>query len=488
MLRFYIPKQKWRIAMFKSENEVTKYIADNEIKMIDLRFCDLFGRWHHITVPSEMPKRGLFENGVGFDASSVPGFKSIESGDMAMLPDISTGFMDVFCKVPTIAFICDIVEADNKKSFHRDPRCIAAKAEEYLKKTGIADESRWGPEFEYYVFNNLKIINRKFKSGYEIFSNEANMSRNIDEFTGIPIGKGKGYHAIPPIDQLNDMRSETVEILEGIGIPVNYHHHEVGGYGQLEIEILLDTLKKSADFGMIIKYIVKMIAYEYEMIATFMPKPIYKEAGNGMHFHQHLFKGGKPLFYDKNGYAGLSELALNYIAGILKNGPALLALTNPSTNSYNRLVPGFEAPVNLFFSLANRSAAIRIPKYCTKPEQKRIEFRPPDATCNMYVAMSAMLLAGIDGIINKLNPVDLGFGPYDINIFDLKPKDRKKIKPLPASLDEALKALENDHKFLLQGGVFTEDTIEAWIQYKSNESLEVNSRPHPFEHELYLDL
>ena len=474
--------------MFNSLKEISEYISENEIKMIDLKFCDLFGRWHHITLPVKMIEKGLFENGVAFDGSSIPGFKSLESGDMLMIPDLSTGFHDVFCSIPTVSFLCNTVEADSKKDFYRDPRNIAKKAEEFLKSTGIADDSKWGPEFEYYIFDNVKFKNDRFKTGYQIDSIEANLSDDIEEFAGIPNRRTGGYHAIPPMDQINDIRSETVDILENMGISVNYHHHEVGGPGQSETEILLASLKKAADYGMIIKYVIKMIAYENNMIATFMPKPIFEEAGNGMHFHQHLFKNGKPLFYDKNGYAGLSKLAHNYIAGILKHGPALLALTNPSTNSYRRLVPGYEAPVNLFFSLANRSAAIRVPKYCTEPDQKRIEFRPPDATCNMYVAMSAMLLAGIDGIKNNMDPGELGFGPYDVNIFKLSERERKKIKPLPASLGEALDALQKDQEFLLQGDVFTEDIIETWIECKYNEFSDIRSRPHPYEFELYLDM
>jgi len=474
--------------MFDSIVNMEKYIKDNNIKMIDLKFCDLFGRLHHITVPSARCKDGLFDEGVGFDSSSIAGFKSLESGDMALLPDINTAFPDEFCNLSTLSFLCNIVEADTKNPFHRDPRYIARKAEDYLKNTGIADESRWGPEYEYYMFDNVKYKNNTFKSGYEVISEEANQFEDTEDLTGLPIRKGKGYHAIPPMDKLNDLRSESVEILEDIGIPVKYHHHEVGGPGQSEIEVNLNGLRKSADNGMIIKYIIKMTADIYGMIATFMPKPLFDEAGNGMHFHQHLFKNGKPLFYDENGYGGLSELALNYIAGILKHSPALLALTNPSTNSYKRLVPGYEAPVNLFFSLANRSAAIRIPKYCTSPEEKRIEFRPPDATCNMYIAMSAMLMAGIDGIKNKLNPKELGFGPYDINIFEMKPKERKKIKPLPSSLNEALNALEKDYKFLLEGDVFKKDVIDTWIEYKRNELLIINRRPHPYEIELYIDI
>jgi glutamine synthetase len=384
--------------------------------------------------------------------------------------------------VPTICFICDIVDAESRLPFQRDPRNIARKAENYLKKTGIADLSVWGPEFEYYVFEEVNVNTSGLTFGYRIVPCEG------ERKGAFGLKTHAGYHALPPEDKLACLRDRTVVLLEEAGVKVNYHHHEVGGHGQVEIEVDLAPLVKMSDISMMVKYFARMAADEAGMIATFMPKPIHGEAGNGMHFHQHLFKGGKPLFYSKTGYAGLSKLALHYVAGLLKHAPALLAITNPSTNSYKRLVPGFEAPVNCFFSLGNRSAAIRIPKYASTPETKRIEFRPSDATGNIYSSMAAQLMAGIDGVKSKLDPESLGFGPLDVNVFDMTPEERSRIKPLPSSLTDALRELERDHGFLLEGGVFDEAIIEDWIKLKLDMDIRpVRDRTHPLEVQLYLD-
>jgi len=477
--------------LFKSPKEVMKFAQNKKIEMVDLKFIDLFGRWHHLSLPQSQLNMNMFKTGIPFDGSATPGFKPVESGDMTLIPDIKTAKLDPFWNVPTLSFICSSFEINDSIPFKREPRYIAQKAEEYLIKTGIADESLWSTEFEFYIFDSISYKNDINMASYIIDSNEADWNSGLLEVKnlGHKIPSHSGYHAIPPLDDLFQVRTEMVKLIEEGGIPVRYHHHEVGGPGQSEIEILEDTLTNMGDITMWIKYVVKMVAKKYDHTVTFMPKPLYNEAGNGMHFHQHLFKNGKPLFYGKKGYAGLSPLALYYIGGLLTHGRALLAFTNPSTNSYKRLVPGFEAPVKLFFSLANRIAAIRIPKYAIAPQEKRIEFRPPDGTCNVYLALAAQLMAGIDGIKKKIDPTKAGFGPFDQNIFVLDPKEREKIKSLPTTLKEALEALKEDHEFLLKGNVFTEDLLEIWIDHKLNkEHNEVRNRPHPYEMTLYYDV
>jgi glutamine synthetase len=459
--------------------------------MVDLKFTDLFGHWHHLTVPVARLDEELFVGGEAFDGSSTPGFKRVESSDMAIVPDPGTCTMDPFWDMPTISMICNIVEADTKQPFPRDPRRVAKLTEEYLKKTGIADVALFAPEFEYYIFDSISYKNDVNMSSYLIDSEEADWNTGMlaPKNLGHKIPRKSGYHAIPPLDNLYNVRSETADIIERSGIPVRFHHHECGGPGQSEIEIATCPLRAAGDAGMWIKYVVKNVAKKHDKTVTFMPKPLYNESGSGMHFHQQLFKGGRPVFYDKKGYAGLSKTALCYIGGILKHGRALLGLTNPSTNSYKRLLPGFEAPVKLFYSLANRSAAIRIPKYPTASHEKRMEFRPPDATCNPYLAMSAMLLAGIDGIRRKIDPVQAGFGPFDMNVTAMPQEQRDKIVSLPTSLKEALDALDADHEFLLQGGIFSEEFIRVWIDYKmEHEYNEVRNRPHPYEMSLYYDV
>jgi glutamine synthetase len=427
------------------------------------------------------------EKGVGFDGSAV-GLKSVKAGDMVLVPDLGTGFMDPFWDTPTLSFICTTLEADTHAVFVNDPRNIALRAEAYLQSTGLADESRWGPEFEFYIFDRVSYeygINRAY---YEIFSAEADWN-SAQGGHGHYIPAHGGYHAIPPKDALYKLRSEIASHLEKMGVPVKYHHHEVGGPGQCEIETPMMGLIQSGDASMIIKYVTKMTAHQHGQTATFMPKPLYGEAGSGMHFHQHLFKKKKNIFYDPKGYGCLSQEGLYYIGGLLKHGAALLAITNPSTNSYRRLVPGYEAPVNAFFSLGNRSAAVRIPKYANQPETARTEFRPPDATGNVYLMLAAMLMAGLDGIRNKIDPTANGFGPIDQNIFAWSEEQRAAIKSLPASLNEALRALEDDHDFLLAGGVFSEELIKQWVDYKRNaEYFAVRNRPHPYEMSLYFDV
>ncbi|MCP4631392.1 MAG: type I glutamate--ammonia ligase [candidate division Zixibacteria bacterium] len=475
---------------FKTEEDVLKYAKDKDITTVDLKFPDLIGRIHHVTIPA-VQLQDTLEHGIPFDGSSVPGFKSVESGDMALFPDIGTAKIDPFWEENTISFLCKILEPGSDEPFSRDPRYIVRKALSYMKSAGIADLSLWGPEFEFYIFDSVLYQNDINSSGYIIDSEEAawNTYKEGPDNLGNKIPHGGGYHAAPPLDHFYNLRTEMASIMAASGIDIRYHHHEAGGPGQSEIEVLLSPLEKMADDAMWIKYIIKMTARKNNKTVTFMPKPLYDEAGSGMHFHQMLFKDGKPLFYEKGNYADLSKLALYYIGGILKHGRALLALTNPSTNSYKRLIPGFEAPVNLFFSLANRSAAIRIPKDAITPEKKRIEFRPSDATCNMYLAMTAQLMAGLDGIINKIDPVEEGYGPYDENVFNWNEQQRSKLQYLPFSLLEALECLKKDHEFLLKGDVFTTDLIEKWIDYKTyQEYYNVRNRPHPMEIKLYYDV
>jgi glutamine synthetase len=480
--------------MFRTIAEAVTFVRDKGIESIDLKFVNLFGGWHHISLPPAQLGPAMMAEGVGFDGSSTPGFKTVEAGDMVLIPDLTTAFIDPFPQMKTLSFVCDVYEADTKQPYYRDPRGIVRRASKYLEDSGIADDtSRWSPEFEFYVFDEVRYVNGQNLAYYEVASGEAPAER-LDRgrvAQGTVISRQRGYHAIPPGDRGNDLRNEIVRLLEAAGIEVRYHHHEVGASGQQEIEVEGGPLLRMADVTLMVKYFVRNAAVAAGRHATFMPKPIYREAGSGMHFHQHLFKRGQPLFYDPERYGGLSKLAESYVAGILAHAPALVGLTNPSTNSFKRLVRGFEAPVNAFYSLANRSAAIRIPKYATTPDTKRIEFRPPDATCNPYLAMAAMLMAGLDGVKRGLDPRTLGFGPFDQNLFRTATEAelREKIRPLPRSLSGALDALQADHAFLLEGGVFTEDIIQGWIDAKRDtEVLEIQQRPHPYEIELYFNV
>lgn len=473
--------------MFQTYEQAMRFMVEHEMQMVDLKFCDLYGRWHHLTLPVGQFTPELMENGIGFDGSAV-GLKSVKAGDMVLVPELSTAMRDPFWDTPTLSFVCTTLEADTHEVFTNDPRNIAIRAAAYLRATGIADESRWGPEYEFYIFDSVSFEYGSNRASYRIDCAEADWN-SAEGGHGHYIPLHGGYHAIPPKDQLFNLRTEMTLQLQAMGIPVKYHHHEVGGPGQSEIETPMMGLVQAGDATMIIKYVTKMTAHAHGKTVTFMPKPLYGEAGSGMHFHQHLFRAGHNVFYDPNGYGCLSQTALYYIGGLLTHGAALLAFTNPSTNSYSRLVPGFEAPVNAFFSLGNRSAAVRIPKYATQPESARMEFRPPDATCNVYLALAAQLLAGLDGIQKKIDPTEAGFGPIDANIFAWTEEQRTKIKSLPASLNEALIAVENDHDFLLAGDVFSEMLIRQWVEYKRNqEYYPVRNRPHPYELSLYFDV
>ncbi|BDU68802.1 glutamine synthetase [Geothrix oryzae] len=471
--------------MFNGFEQARQFIQAHSVRMIDLTFSDLWGRWHHVSIPASQFNEQLMRDGVGFDGSSV-GLKSVKSGDMVLIPDLATGHMDPFWEAPTLSFICSAYEADTKAPFPVDPRNIAIRAEAYLKETGIADQSIWGPEYEFYVFDKVSYENGVNTASYRVDSREADWHSG-EGGHGHFIPLHGGYHAMAPKDQLYNLRAEMCMELEQMGVEVKYHHHEVGGPGQCEIETPLFPLLKAGDATQIVKYVVKMVAHRRNQTATFMPKPLYGEAGSGMHFHQMLMKGGKNLFYDENGYGKMSQEALWYIGGILAHGPALLALTNPSTNSYRRLVPGFEAPISAFFSLGNRSAAIRVPKYADQPETARFEFRPPDATCNVYLALAAQLLAGIDGIQKKLDPTALGFGPIDQNIFGWTEEQRRRIKSLPTSLMEACEALEGDMDFLLAGGAFDRLQLEDYLRHLRAQEAAVRNRPHPYEMALYFE-
>jgi len=472
--------------MFTTFEEARHYVEENDVQMIDMKFADLWGGWHHLTIPQAQFVPALLEDGIGFDGSAV-GLKSVKAGDMVLVPDLSTGFVDPFWDAATLSFICTTLEADTKVTFADDPRNIARRAEQHLVKSGIADQSRWGPEFEFYVFDSVAYENEMNRSGYTVESEEAPWRSGAGGH-GHCIPLHGGYHAIPPKDTLYNLRTKMSLHLQAMGVPIKYHPHEVGGPGQCEIETPLLGLLEAGDVTMIVKYVTKMIAHQHGQTVTFMPKPIYGEAGSGMHFHQHLFKDGHNVFYDPAGYGLLSQPALYYIGGLLLHGAALLAFASPSTNSYRRLVPGFEAPVNAFFSIGNRSAAVRIPRYATEPDQVRFEFRPPDATCNVYLTLAAQLLAGLDGIRRTIDPTEAGFGPIDADIFSWTEEQRAKIRPLPSSLKESLDALADDHDFLLAGEVFSEDLIERWIAFKMDEYYQVRNRPHPYEVELYFDV
>ncbi len=465
---------------------IFQIIKEYKIKMVDLKFMDFPGQWQHFSVPVHELTESSFEEGFGFDGSSIRGWKSINESDMIVVPDPTTAFIDPFIEVPTLSLICDVYDPVTKEKYERCPRYIAQKAEAYLKSTGIADTAYFGPEAEFFIFDDVRFDQNAHEGYYYIDSVEGQWNSGRDEKPNLgykPRYK-EGYFPVPPTDSLNDIRNEMVLIMERCGLQVEAQHHEVATGGQCEIDFRFAPLVKCADNLLIFKYIVKNVARKHGKTATFMPKPIFGDNGSGMHCHQSLWKNGQPLFYG-NGYANLSELALHYIGGILKHAPALCAFTNPTTNSYKRLVPGFEAPVNLAYSQRNRSAAIRIPVYSSSPKAKRIEVRFPDGSCNPYLAFSAMLMAGIDGIINKIDPGE----PLDKDIYSLPPEELKNIPSTPGSLEEALKALEKDHEFLLRGDVFTEDVIEAWIRYKWEKEVNpMRMRPHPYEFMLYFDV
>ena len=453
--------------------------------MVDLKFVDLIGKWQHTSVPFHRLDLDAFEDGFGFDGSSIRGFQPINQSDMLLIPDAATAVMDPFTKHPTLSLICTIQDTITRQNYSRDPRQIALKAEAYLKSTGYADTAFFGPEAEFFIFDDVRFDVKGHEAFYAIDSVEAHWNNGRDEAPnlGHKIRAKEGYFPVPPQDTHMDLRTEICLEMGKVGIEVEVSHHEVATAGQGEIDMRYDSLLKCADKLMWFKSIVKNVAYRNGKTATFMPKPMFGDNGNGMHCHQSLWKDGKPLFAG-DGYAGLSEMALYYIGGILKHSHALAALTNPTTNSYRRLVPGYEAPVNLAYSRRNRSAAIRIPMYSQSPGAKRLEIRFPDPSCNPYLAFSAMVLAGLDGIQNQLDPGE----PLDKDIYDLSPEELQGVPTLPGSLDRALDALEADHDFLLKGDVFTATIIERWIAYKRQKEIDtVRMRPTPMEFQLYFD-
>ncbi len=467
-------------------DKVFQFAKDNNVEFVAVKFTDLVGRWHHITIPAHELNESLFDpkNGIGFDGSSVTGFTRVSAGDMIVIADPATAFMDPFATAPTLNIIGNIIDVSTNARFERDPRYVAQKAEAFLKSSKIAEKSFWGPEFEFYLFDKVRYANRAEKSFFSVDSAEAHWNMGSkNEALGFRNHHKGGYHAVPPHDRSFDFRNHLCTILEACGVPVKYHHHEVGGAGQLEIEVLFDTLTKMADRTMIAKHVIHNAAFESGLTATLMPKPMYGEPGSGMHVHQYLGEGDHSLFFKADGLEKMSDLALYYLGGILKHAPALLAFTNPSTNSYRRLVPGYEAPIRASYSKGNRTAAVRIPGYLSDPKTFRYEFRPPDATMNPYLAFSAMLMAGLDGVKNKIHP---GM-PQDKDLFSLSETELAKIPVLPTSLHEALQALKDDHQFLLDGGVFTKDLIETWISLKQKDVAALNLRPHPYEYEMSYD-
>ncbi|MCL2634731.1 MAG: type I glutamate--ammonia ligase [Oscillospiraceae bacterium] len=476
--------------MFKTLDEAVIFCEENDIQMVDFMMLDINGRQKHLTIPVGRLDESLMWDGIGFDASNY-GFAPVESSDMVFIPDLSTAYVDPFAEVPTLAVIGDVyvIALPENQRFDQDPRNVAVHAEEYLISTGIADEFRIGPEFEFHVFDHVSYENLPNSVKFKIDVEQAEWNMGDGEFNlGYKIPKKSGYHAAPPLDRLHGFRSRVAVLMEEMGIAVKYHHHEVGGPGQIELEVEFGGLREMADKTMMTKYLVKNQAVSEGRTATFMPKPMFGEAGNGMHVHMHLFKNGEPLFYDEGGYSQLSELAHWFMGGLLKHARALCAFTNPSTNSYKRLVPGYEAPVTIGYATSNRSSVIRIPAYAKDPDKKRFELRNPDATCNPYYAYSAILMAGIDGVINEINPSDEGFGPYDFNLYDISEEEKAKITQLPRTLDEALDALEADCDFLKAGNVFPEKLIEIWIKKRREDAARYNTIVQPIEYEMYYDL
>jgi glutamine synthetase len=476
----------------KGDRIMPKTVADvlamaKQVEMVDLRFTDLPGTWQHFSIPAHELTEEIFEDGIGFDGSSIRGFREIHESDMLLIPDADSAFVDPVLQVPTMVLICDVYDPITHQPYTRDPRYIARKAEAYLQQTGLADVSYWGPEAEFFIFNDVRYGGGTNQGFYYIDSQEGwwNSGKELNPNLGGQIPPKRGYFPVPPADTLQDLRSKIVMALESVGVPVEVHHHEVATAGQAEIDMRFAPLTRMADQVMIYKYIVKNVARQNNMTATFMPKPLFEDNGSGMHVHISLWKSDRNIFFDEAGYAQLSDTARFFIGGLLHHAPALLALAAPTTNSYRRLVPGFEAPVNLAYSQRNRSAICRIPMYSRSPRAKRIEFRAPDPSCNPYFCFAALLMAGLDGIQSRIDP---GL-PMDKDLYDLPPEEARQVKQVPGSLEKVLDALEADHEFLLRGDVFTEDALEAYIDYKRRFEVDpVRMRPHPHEFVLYYDV
>ncbi len=467
--------------------EVIDFAREREVRVVDIRFTDLIGQQQHFSIPVEVLKEDVFADGLAFDGSSIRGFKAINESDMLLIPDPTTAFIDPFFDVPTLNITCDIEDPITRELYNRDPRSVAKKAEAYLKTTGIADTCFIGPEPEFYLFNDVRYDQTSHSGYYYVDSDEGiwNSGRDEKPNLGYKIPYKRGYFPVPPSDTLQDIRTEMMLNLIESGIEMEMHHHEVGTGGQSEIDMKFGTLLNMADTIMKFKYIIKNTAVQNGYTATFMPKPLFMDNGSGMHCHQSLWKDGSPLFYDEKGYGQLSELGVHYIGGILKHAASLLAFCAPTTNSYRRLVPGYEAPINLIYSARNRSACVRIPMVSKSPKAKRIEFRAPDPSANPYLAFAAMMMAGLDGIENKINPP----APIDKDLYEMEPAERKGIQQTPGSLEESLEALKADHAYLLKGGVFTKDLIDTYIDYKTTQEFkQIALRPHPYEFALYYDI
>ncbi len=457
------------------------------VKMVDFRFTDMPGQWQHYSVPAHRLDEDLFEDGMGFDGSSIRGFREIHESDMLLIPDASTAFIDKILEVPTLVLICDVYDPITRQPYTRDPRYIAQKAEAYLKQSGIGETSFWGPEAEFFIFNDVRYGGGTNSGFYHIDSQEGwwKSGEDLKPNLGAQIAPKRGYFPVPPADTMQDVRSKMVMALEEAGVEIELHHHEVATAGQAEIDMKFDTLVRMADKVMMYKYIVKNVARANNLTVTFMPKPLFGDNGSGMHVHTSIWSGDTNCFYDESGYAGLSDTAKFYIGGLLKHAPALLALAAPTTNSFRRLVPGFEAPVNLAYSQRNRSAICRIPVYSKSPKSKRVEFRAPDPACNPYLCFAALLMAGLDGVQNRIDPG----GPADKDLYDLPADEARMIKQVPGSLPEVLTALENDYEFLLKGDVFTTDLLESYIDYKRVYEVDpIRMRPHPHEFTMYYDI
>jgi len=476
--------------MSMTPKDVIKLAEEKGAKIVDLRFVDLPGQWQHFSIPVNDLEESLFAEGIGFDGSSIRGFQAIDESDMLLFPDPTTAVMDPFTAHPTMVLICDVKDPVTGENYTRDPRYVAKKAEAYVKKIGLADTVYIGPELEFFFLDQIR-FDQSYNYGFYYLDSEAGFWNSGREGTPDRPNLGhrprykQGYFPVPPTDQFQDIRSDMLLALESVGVKVEVHHHEVSTGGQTEVDMRFNTLTKMADSVLWYKYCAKNTARKHGKTATFMPKPIFQDNGSGMHTHQSLWKEGKNLFYEPGGYADLSQTCLHYIGGILKHAPALCALIAPTTNSYRRLVPGYEAPINLAYSQRNRSAAVRIPMYSKSEKAKRLEFRTPDPTCNPYLSFAACLMAGLDGVANKIDPGK----PMDKDLYELPPEEAAEIKQLPGSLDVVLDALEADHGFLLKGDVFTQDLIETWIEYKrKNEVDAIRLRPHPWEFALYYDI
>jgi len=467
-------------------NEVLALCREKDVKAVDFRFTDFPGLWQHFTVPVDQVDQTTFQNGLGFDGSSMRGWQAINESDMLVMPQAETAFLDPFTTLPTLAMICNIQDPITGEDYTRDPRNIARKAVNYLRSTGIADTAFFGPEAEFFIFDDVRFEQTANQGFYFLDSVEGQWNRGKEEGPNLSnkLRHKEGYFPVPPADQMMDIRNEMMQVMVESGLIVECQHHEVGTAGQAEIDLKFDELVKMADDMLKYKYIVKNVARRHNKTVTFMPKPLYSDNGSGMHTHMSLWKDEQPLF-SGTGYAGLSDMALHAIGGLLKHAASVLAFTNPTTNSYKRLVPGYEAPVNLAYSQRNRSAACRIPMYSPSPKAKRIEFRCPDPSCNPYLAFSAMLMAAIDGIQNKINPGE----SLDKDIYDLSAEETAEVPTTPDSLEGALDALERDQEFLLRGDVFTNDVVETWISYKrENEADQLRLRPHPYEFCMYYDI